>query len=329
MPRLDEFVSELLAGIEERGTDATGYAAMNDAGDIQIQKASCSAYYFNRNRARIADDARTVLLHTRWATQGKPAFPENNHPVQCGEIIAVHNGHIFNDSQVFRTTGKIRRGQVDSEAIPAIVAARGWDRALDGLEELDGGLAAALISTRRPGSLILAKGNDYPLVYVKTDDVLVWASTFHAIEQAWHRVLGTPPKIRRYSWLAEGEAVIVRDRNELRTARWNPPFVIRKTSANYSSPSSTTTPLALPRKTSEPRVIPEAELDAWLEEIDEARYVDRDGFSVKDAWVQCDDCGEWWDSFDIEHVRMMDGSDSWSCPTCASFARQYGLAVEA
>ena len=44
-------------------------------------------------------DARTVILHTRFATQGSTSDNRNNHPVISpeGNIALVHNGVISND----------------------------------------------------------------------------------------------------------------------------------------------------------------------------------------------------------------------------------------
>jgi glucosamine 6-phosphate synthetase-like amidotransferase/phosphosugar isomerase protein len=74
---LDRFVDELFLGIEHRGRDASGYVAVNDEGEVMMQKAPVKASLFTRKRKTIPNSARTVLLHTRLATQGLPAFSED------------------------------------------------------------------------------------------------------------------------------------------------------------------------------------------------------------------------------------------------------------
>jgi predicted glutamine amidotransferase len=222
IPMHDRFVSELLRGIESRGRDATGFVSVNDEGDIRIQKASCTASIFNAYRLPVSPSFRTVLLHTRYATQGKPEFPENNHPVFSGPIYAVHNGHIWNDNDLFYEVGMPRIGAVDSEVIPAVIRANGWDRIVESLALFDGAMATAIINAKRPGELMLARGYDSPLYAISNNDFVVWASTREAIVHAWSKAIGTPPSEKRIEWFAEGTAVMVNG-SEFETHRFEPP----------------------------------------------------------------------------------------------------------
>lgn len=216
LPRFDAFVDELLLGIEHRGKHATGFAAITDKGNIIHQRASCEASKFVKARRSIPEHARSVILHTRWATQGDPAFPENNHPVRSGDFYVVHNGHISSDRDVFNLAPFKRMGQVDSEAIAAVLRMKGWTDAVeDGLDLLDGGMAFAAINRSAPGELLLAKGWDSPLYVARSKHLLVWASTVETIRRAWGKVLGTPPK--RIDYLKAGTALIVR-RDDVREA---------------------------------------------------------------------------------------------------------------
>jgi hypothetical protein len=327
-PQLDAFVSELLDGIEHRGMDATGYLALDDAGGVQLQKASCRAWYFNLNRARIHESARTVLLHTRLATQGKPAFPENNHPVSSGSIYCVHNGHIRNDSDIFEKTAKTRAGHVDSEAIPALVAKNGWTATPNCLKTLDGDFAVALVDTSRPGELILAKGPHSPLCYVKTDRLLVWASTQSAIMEAW-RTIGTPPSIRRFNWMAEGEALIV-DGGKTHKASfevkkpnygqlwdaWD-----KKTSASNAKPWDTTTFSADKPKIHLPNVIRGELLPAF-----DSNGSDEEELEAGIDLIRCEDCSDWVEPWEIEKVSAY-GFPMELCPACAEWARSSGVEI--
>jgi len=201
--------AELLLSVDHRGGDATGYAAFAADGSMQMQKASCNAKPFLTGMRRLPEDTQTVLLHTRWATQGKASFPENNHPVCSGGTYVVHNGHISNDRELFRKLGTERMGFVDSEIIPAMIVSKGWHRAGEALEALDGAYAIAAVSALHPGELILAKGDISPLIYAVTDNLIVWASEMGALTSAWRRALGTPPDSRKIRHLSSGQMLRV------------------------------------------------------------------------------------------------------------------------
>jgi glucosamine 6-phosphate synthetase-like amidotransferase/phosphosugar isomerase protein len=331
-PNLDAFVSGLLDGIEPRGYDATGYLALDDAGGVQLQKASCRAYYFNLNRARLSEHARTVLLHTRFATQGKPAFPENNHPVSSGSIYCVHNGHVRNDAELFAKTGKTRAGQVDSEAIPALVAREGWAKAPDCLKAVEGDFAVALVDTNRAGELILAKGAHSPLVYVQTERLLVWASTHDAIRNAW-KAIGTPPAIRRFHWMQEGEALIV-DGGKTHTATFEVKVsdyshllkgwytnTAKKAKTDTKPWQTTTYPVTQPKN--HLRNVVRGEL---LPAFDSNGGEEDDGDELESGLdvVRCEDCGEWVETWEVEQIPAY-GLSMTMCGTCADWARAAGV----
>lgn len=310
--RMDDLVTELLTGIEDRGHDATGFVAINDAGDVQLQKASCRAFYFNSHRSKVSPEARTVLLHTRLATQGKAAFPENNHPVESGGVYAVHNGHIWNDSELFKTFARSRRGHVDSEAIPALVAARGWSNLPSFLGQLEGHMAVAMLCVKHPQDLLLARGNYSPLVYVRTGNLLVWASTSYAIKGAWEACLGTPPANERFRFMQEGDALRV-SRGEFTSLRFSPPSMM----------------LALPN----------AKHYGGGRTLSVQEYRNEKAFSYEDPakedWrtgidtMQCDDCGDWQPSADLYPIAvtgMMTGRYEWLCESCLKWAQEMGIA---
>lgn len=211
--RVGKLADELLLGIENRGRDSTGYLALHDDGTVQIDKEPVTARKFTRSRALFGEGVRTLLLHTRYATKGA-VNRRNAHPVVSGPIAAVHNGTIYNDDHVFRVTGVERTAQVDSEAIPAVVRAVGWDQAADALATLMGGAATAIVDVTRPREVILARLRSYPLVMLVTDDLVVWASTEMAIRAAWRITYGTQPK---GEWINVPEFTLIRVNGNLTT----------------------------------------------------------------------------------------------------------------
>jgi len=218
-PKIGRFADELLLGSEGRGKDSTGYLVMLDNGKVQIEKAAVSARTFVKRRSTFSADARTVLLHTRYATRGAKT-QLNAHPQISGRCAAVHNGTIYNADELFATFRLKRRAQVDSEIIPALIDHAGWEDAASALELMTGGAAIAVVNADHPREVILAKTQTYPLVYLATEDFVVWASTEKAIVEAFRFAHGTTPP--RGEWGILGPWSMMRVNGDI-TMHWLEP----------------------------------------------------------------------------------------------------------
>lgn len=119
--------------IDTRGGDATGAGWIDPDGSVYVAKEPTVAADFASYRYRYLA-SRTVILHTRRATQGSPTRTENNHPISLGGILGVHNGVIWNDSQIARRYDLKLTAEVDSEVIFHLVRDRGVAEAADALE---------------------------------------------------------------------------------------------------------------------------------------------------------------------------------------------------
>ncbi len=106
-----ELLRELLEGIEHRGREATGvswWGADNDKPAAvwpMLLKAPMAATQFvHEYEATLSDAANTnlVIAHTRLPTQGDKRHAVNNHPIDHGLIVGVHNGCVYNDAEIFR-----------------------------------------------------------------------------------------------------------------------------------------------------------------------------------------------------------------------------------
>lgn len=184
MDRLGYLANELLRQIEPRGRDAAGLLALTD-GSVHLEKRTVTASRFVRSRKPFPDNANTVLLHARYATVGSRFDPKCAHPVASGKVAAVHNGTIWNDAELFEEIGRKRFADVDSEAIAAVIDWADWDGLIDVVGLLLGGAAVAAIHTDHRRDVALFRTTGFPLVYMVTDDIIVWASTAHAIRNAW------------------------------------------------------------------------------------------------------------------------------------------------
>jgi predicted glutamine amidotransferase len=291
--RLEAFADALLHGIDERGGDATGYVARADSGEVRLQRASCSARTFVNERRPFPEGTRTVLLHTRFATQGDAAFPENNHPVYSGDVYCVHNGHVSNDRELFGLTSAERMGQVDSEAIPALVAELGFQNAADAMALIEGAAAVAMLNAAT-GDVVLARAYASPLVVISTPSMVAWASTHYALERAWKETLGTPPGKGQFVSLKEGTLV-----------RFGPSGSSTETFLPYAPPAPKEYATWWKPKRGALKLIP----GTWSES---EREDDRDYFGerlpVRAALERCDVCSDWfprsemyevWDGFPV------------------------------
>lgn len=204
--KLEEFCNALLIGIQNRGTDATGFAAFspNDWNHPTVCKRPESASRFIVSRDTLPENTRLVLLHTRLATQGLPQFNGNNHPVRVKDWLVTHNGIIWNDNEIFEDLGIRAHSFVDTEAISAALSHYGIEKADKALEKCEGSLAIGAASVNHPMECILARGADSPLYVHETDSLIVWASTLDAIISAWKHAIGTPPCRNKPHYTAEG-----------------------------------------------------------------------------------------------------------------------------
>jgi hypothetical protein len=134
--------------------------------------------------AELPRNAGTVILHTRYYTQGHPSDNRNNHPVISpkGDIALVHNGVISNDDD-FRTRWP-DLPQVDSAVIPAIIETDG----IFGTSALAGYAAIAWLDASDPTAadvLNIARLDSSPVVYTWLyDGSFVWASTMAILLRA-------------------------------------------------------------------------------------------------------------------------------------------------
>lgn len=170
--RIWDIFTEALVQNEERGRDATGVGLVKRDGTRRHWKLPLPAHEFIRTedyslRARRAFDENTFCLlgHTRKPTKGKVGNSRNNHPLTTAHLIGIHNGEISNDDQLFGAYAMPRKGEVDSEAIfalletiPAETHGETYHRRIrEKVDLLTGKLTTISLDTRRPGELLVLK----------------------------------------------------------------------------------------------------------------------------------------------------------------------------
>lgn len=173
---------ELLTLLEYRGGHASGYAAFDKRGELNIYKDDRPGSQLPLSG--LPRNSKNVILHTRYATQGSPIDNRNNHPVisGTGKTALVHNGVISNDDE-FRGSRHPWEviGQVDSAVIPNVLEFNG----IPGLKDLEGYAAIAWVEQGKPRIHNLARLESSPVHYTWLEDgSLVWASTDLILETA-------------------------------------------------------------------------------------------------------------------------------------------------
>ncbi len=213
----------MLAG-QTRGTDATGlsfakkdevvgYKLNVSAAELLDLEGTSKVINDNLNSEMGGGKLYSIIGHTRQKTQGSPINPDNNHPISCGSLIGVHNGHIGNDNDIFEWLSLVsdglrkRKAQVDSEAIFALIRYYAEDYKNDfyatkpnkratltnpvvkaiikAVPRLRGSLACAMHDIENPKALWLFRtSNPIVVKYYKAENMVIFASTVNMINNA-------------------------------------------------------------------------------------------------------------------------------------------------
>ncbi len=224
----------LLAGLCERGKDATGVAWQGPSGPVELYKESRRVVHVF-DRIAVPHEARTVAVHVREYTKGTPALNENNHPIRWAEVVGVHNGSISNDDALFEQYGERRSSRtisVDSEAIMMLASVLGDLGAA--LAQVRGSAAVALMRDDRPGHLELARRSRRPLVLAKAPGIVLFASTREPLE-----LVARAARLRlTYEDVGEGTAIEVARGREVSRRQFDvDPRYPGTPAPTYSSPA--------------------------------------------------------------------------------------------
>lgn len=201
----DVFTRNLIFN-EDRGNAATGLAVTRANGDVSIIKDSQPASQFAQTSAYqdlldSADSQTTLLLgHTRLPTKGDPACNGNNHPLQAGPVVGVHNGHISNDDYLFNYFQYQRQAEVDSEIIfqilgslsPTIFNGNYLSAARDVIQFLDGQFTFIAWDARSPQRILVLKHqNPLCLHFHAQWNALIFSSRYIFLRKAFGHAVVT------------------------------------------------------------------------------------------------------------------------------------------
>jgi glutamine---fructose-6-phosphate transaminase (isomerizing) len=176
-----------LKRLEYRGYDSSGIAVL-DQGEVRCVRAVGRIAELEKQLLEAPPHGTLGIAHTRWATHGPPT-EANAHPHRdnSGTLAVVHNGIIENYRSLkaeLIESGCRFVSDTDTEVIAHLIAQH-----LNGdflkavraaLTRLDGTYGLAVVSSRFPGQLVVAR-NGSPLVIGVGDGEHVVASDASAI----------------------------------------------------------------------------------------------------------------------------------------------------
>lgn len=180
-----EYVLDGLRKLEYRGYDSAGIATIYN-NQILLKRRKGKLQGLADALAAEPLKGNIAIGHTRWATHGKPS-EENSHPHKVDDIVLVHNGIIENFAELrhmLESKGRKFSSETDTEIVAHLVAlAEGKsleERVRLALKQLEGAYAIAVISTREPDVIVVAK-NASPLILGLRDDAGMIASDIPAL----------------------------------------------------------------------------------------------------------------------------------------------------
>jgi glucosamine--fructose-6-phosphate aminotransferase (isomerizing) len=166
-----------LKRLEYRGYDSAGIVTLN--GGATLLRAKGKVAELEALVAKNVTKDTVGIGHTRWATHGQPA--ENNaHPHKSGDVYLVHNGIIENYKEL-KTELKNHKfvSETDSEVLAALIDSFYTDRAsleeavIQALQLVEGTYGIAVVSTREPNQIIVARKGSPLIIGVGKDETII------------------------------------------------------------------------------------------------------------------------------------------------------------
>ena len=209
---------EGLKRMEYRGYDSAGIATMDGKG-LEMRKAKGKISMLESVVGASPVAGTIGIAHTRWATHGPPNEC-NAHPHHdcTGTLAVVHNGIIENYAplrQMLKQQGHTFESDTDTEVLAHLIEAAMYedadttepleDAVIDALHLVEGTYGIAVISSRDPGKIVVARKGSPLLIGLGEGEYYV-ASDVAAILQHTRQVI----------YLDDGEmAVLTRDGYEV------------------------------------------------------------------------------------------------------------------
>ena len=192
-----ETLMALLVAQTPKGTDSSGYAYVGSDSLIRLRKETLKPSEFVpkvgiEKWTEIAK-SHTAILHARNTTRGSKTDNDNSHPQVYGGWVVTHNGTLNNDEDLFHHYKVKRFAEVDSAAIPLVLAqGKDYEDSIRQLSVLGGNATMAILNQKQPERLTLCRlgKHDVFLFMDPLKRILYWSSVPTVAELMPGAVLG-------------------------------------------------------------------------------------------------------------------------------------------
>jgi len=175
-----------LRRLEYRGYDSAGIITLNDDGESTLLRANGKVAELDALVQKSQNEDHVGIGHTRWATHGEPS-ERNAHPHKAGDIYLVHNGIIENYKELKAELKDHEfKSDTDTEVLAALVnslyddSTKLVDAVVQALKLVAGTYGIAVVSTRKPDEIVVARSGS-PLIIGVGDDETIIASDASAL----------------------------------------------------------------------------------------------------------------------------------------------------
>ncbi|MXW18037.1 MAG: glutamine--fructose-6-phosphate transaminase (isomerizing) [Gemmatimonadetes bacterium] len=190
---------EGLKRLEYRGYDSAGLAILSPEDALTVEKQPGKISELEDSLNGRLPSGHCGIAHTRWATHGPPT-QANAHPhlSPSQDIALVHNGIIESAAHQrpwLRDMGYEFRSQTDTEVLVHLIdlAFRDTDRLEDAvaaaLARVEGTYGIAVVSSRDPGKIVVARNGSPVLLGIGAKDEYFVASDAAAVVAHTQRVV--------------------------------------------------------------------------------------------------------------------------------------------
>lgn len=172
----------LLSGLrrlEYRGYDSAGIVTVDGSNQATLLRANGKVAELGKLVSTNQNKDSVGIGHTRWATHGEPS-EINAHPHKAGDIYLVHNGIIENYKELkAELRDHIFVSETDTEVLAALVNSfydadtSLCDAVSKALRLVVGTYGIAVVSTRQPDEVVVARAGSPLIIGVGKDETLI------------------------------------------------------------------------------------------------------------------------------------------------------------
>ena len=177
-----------LKRLEYRGYDSAGVVTVDKDGKATLARAKGKVVELERAIETSPTEDGVGIGHTRWATHGIPA-ERNAHPHRAGDIYLVHNGIIENYKELKQELKDHEFiSDTDSEVLAVLINSLYDEKTLladavsQALKLVSGTYGIAVVSTRQPDEVVVARSGSPLIIGVSETETLIASDASALVE---------------------------------------------------------------------------------------------------------------------------------------------------